>query len=265
MNIFLIEMKANRKALILWIIGLLFMIGGGMGKFEGSTASGQSMKDILEQMPRTFQVMIGAGSFDISTARGFYGMLFIFLVLMGTIHAAMLGANIISKEQRDRTSEFLFVKPLSRTRIISWKLAAAIANILIFNLVTGVLSVSMVNYFGKGESVSNDILPLMAGMFLLQIIFMVIGTGIAAVSKSTTIAASAATGILLVTYILSVGIDMNEKLEFLKYLTPFKYFEAKNLMNAGAMEPVFLILSIVIIGALLSVTYIFYKKRDLNV
>lgn len=265
MNIFLREMKANKKSLIFWIIGLLFMIGGGMGKFEGASASGQSMKDILEQMPRTFQVMIGASAFDISKASGFYGMLFIFLVIMGTIHAAMLGANIISKEQRDKTSEFLYVKPLSRSKIISWKLAAAAANILIFNIVTGALSVTMVNYFGKGGSIAGDIVKLMVGMLLLQIIFMVIGTGIAAISKNNNIAASAATGIILVTYILSMGIDMNEKLEFLKYLTPFKYFEAKNLMGGGSFEPVFLILSIVLIGILLNVTYTFYKKRDLYV
>jgi ABC-2 type transport system permease protein len=95
--------------------------------------------------------------------------------------------------------------------------------------------------------------------------FMVIGTSIAAISKNTKIAASAATGILLAAFVISMGIDLNEKLNFLKYLTPFKYFEAKSLMYGGSFELVFLILSIVIIGILLNVTYVFYKKRDLNV
>ena len=35
---------------------------------------------------------------------------FFILLLMATIHAAMLGATIIAKEERDKTSEFLFVK-----------------------------------------------------------------------------------------------------------------------------------------------------------
>lgn len=265
MNLFFREMKANRKSLILWIAGLLFMIVGGMGKYGGATASGQSMNELVKQMPRAIQTIIGVGTFDLTTVSGYYGMLFIYLVLMGTIHAAMLGANIISKEQMDRTSEFLFVKPISRAKIITWKLAAAIANIVIFNIVTGVLSIIMVNYYDKGESLTGDILKLLIGMLILQIMFLLIGTGLAAVSKNTRTPASAATGILLATYMLSMGIDMNEKLDFLKYLTPFKYFEAKNLIGGGAFEPVFLILSIGIIAALSGVTFAFYKKRDLNV
>lgn len=265
MNIFFREMKANRKSLILWLAGLAFMIVGGMGKFGGAAASGQSMNDLVKQMPRAIQTIIGAGSFDLTTVRGYYGMLFIYLILMAAIHAAMLGANIISKEQVDRTSEFLFVKPISRSKIITWKLTAAVANILIFNITAGVLSFAMVNYYEKNESITADILKLLLGMFILQIMFMLIGTAIAAVSKNIKVPASRATAILLAAYILSMGIDMNEKLDFLKYITPFKYFEAKNLMGGGAFDPVFLILSIVIIIILANITYIFYKKRDLNV
>jgi ABC-2 type transport system permease protein len=265
MNIFFREMKANRKSLIIWGIGVLLMVVGGMGKYGGSAASGQSMNELVAQMPKALQVVIGAGSFDLSTAGGYYGVLFPYLAIMATIHSGMLGANIISKEQRDRTSEFLFVKPVSRTKIITWKLIAATVNAMIFNIITAVSSIAMVNYYGKEENLNEDIIKLMLGMFILQVMFMVIGTSIAAISKNTKIAASAATGILLGTYFLSMGIDMNEKLDFLKYLTPFKYFEAKNLMGGGGFELVFLALSIVIIVALLDVTYIFYKKRDLNV
>jgi ABC-2 type transport system permease protein len=58
---------------------------------------------------------------------------------------------------------------------------------------------------------------------------------------------------------------MNSKLEGLKYITPFKYFEAEKLLDEGGFQPVFLILSFVIIAALIYVTYEFYRKRDLNV
>lgn len=265
MNLFLREMKANRKSLILWLVGVIFMVAGGMGKYGGVKASGQSMNEILEQMPKALQTMIGVGSLDISTISGYYGMLFVFLVLMASIHAAMLGANIISKEQRDRTSEFLFVKPLSREKIITFKLYAALANIMIFNIATGALSIAMVDYFGKGESITGDIMKLMLGMFFTQLIFLLIGTAVSAAGKSTKISASLSTGILLAAYVLSMGIDMNEKLDFLKYLTPFKYFEAKNLMGGGAFNMVFVALSILIMAALLYVTYVFYKKKDLNV
>lgn len=265
MNIFFREMKANRKSLLFWLGGLVFMIVGGMGKFGSASASGQSMNELVQQMPRAIQVIIGVGTFDLTTVEGYYGVIYIFLLIMGTIHAGMLGANIISKEQEDRTSEFLFVKPLSRAKIITWKLAAAAFNILIFNIVTGVLSIAMIKYYEKSSAITGDILKLLIGMLILQIMFLLIGSGIAAVSRNTRIPASLASGMILITYILSIGIEMNEKLDFLKYLTPFKYFEAKNIIEGGSFEPVFLALSAVIIVVFTYVTYAFYNKRDLNV
>lgn len=58
---------------------------------------------------------------------------------------------------------------------------------------------------------------------------------------------------------------MNSKLEGLKYITPFKYFTAQSVINGGRLEPLFVILSFVLIAALISITYLFYKNRDLNV
>ena len=130
MNIFIVEMKAYRKALIIWVFGIIFMVVAGMGKYVALSNSSQSINDLFAQMPKSMQTLFGISSFDLSKASGYYGMLFLYLALMATIHAAMLGANIISKEERDKTAEFLLSKPISRNKIITAKLAAAIMNIL---------------------------------------------------------------------------------------------------------------------------------------
>ena len=265
MNIFVREMKAHRKSLISWSIGMLFMIIGGMGKYSSYSGSGESITDLIDKMPDTLKAVLGFGNFDVSKASGFYGMLFFYLVIMVTIHASMLGANIISKEERDKTTEFLMVKPISRTSIVTSKLLAALLNILILNIVTLVLSIAIVSKFSNGEAITGDILVLMVGMFILQLMFLFIGTGIAAISKNPKIAATIATTVLLVTFMISIIIDMNSKLEGLKYITPFKYFTAQGMMYGGGLEPIFVIISTVIIAALAYVTYAFYKKRDLNV
>ncbi|MEH6991431.1 ABC transporter permease subunit [Neobacillus drentensis] len=265
MNIFLKEMKSHRKSLIFWSIGVFLMVASGMVKYESLSSSGQPMNEMLAGMPKSMLALLGIGDFDISTATGYYGLLFIYLLLMATIHAAMLGATIIAKEERDKTSEFLFVKPVSRNRVITAKLLAAFLNILILNLVTFVSSVGLVGKYSNGEVVTKDIAITMAGMFILQLLFMVIGSSLAAVKKKSKSAASLATGVLLLTYVISVAIDLNENIEGLKYLTPFKYFEAKNVMFGGGFEFIFVLLSGVLITALTVATFLFYKKRDLNV
>jgi ABC-2 type transport system permease protein len=266
MNLFLREMKATRKSLIIWCFGILFMVVAGMSKYEAySSSSGQSINEIISQMPKSLQALMGTGILDLSTIIGFYGMLFAYLLLMAAIHALILGANIIAKEERDKTTEFLMVKPISRTKIITLKLVAALVNVLIFNLVTLIFSLVMVAKYSKGAALHHDIYLLMIGMLILQLIFMTIGTGIAAISRRPKKAASLGTALLLIMYILSIAIDINSKLTTLKYLTPFKFYEAKKVLVDGALDPVYLTLSTVVIVLLVAGTYVFYKKRDLNV
>ncbi|WP_342433687.1 ABC transporter permease subunit [Neobacillus sp. FSL H8-0543] len=265
MNIFMREMKSHRKSLIFWSIGVVLMVVTGMSKYAGMSSSGQSMNEMVAQMPTSIKAVFGLGSFDISKASGYYGILFLYLLLMATIHATMLGSIILAKEERDKTSEFLFVKPVSRRTIITAKLLAAFVNIVILNIITLISSLVIVGNYSEGETFSGDIVLTMAGMFILQLLFMLIGSALAAVKKKPKAAASLATGVLLLTYVLSIAIDLNESIEGLKYVTPFKYFEAKNIMFGGGLELSFVILSVVVIVALTVVTYVFYQKRDLNV
>ena len=119
MNIFKREMRANRKSLIIWCFGVLFIVGSGMGKYAALSNTGDSINELMAHMPSSLQAIMGIGSLDLATVDGYFGLLYLYLVIMASIHAAMLGATMISKEERDKTAEFLFVKPISRTTVIS--------------------------------------------------------------------------------------------------------------------------------------------------
>ena len=136
MNIVMRELKATRKSLLLWSVGILALIVGGMSKYGGLENSGQSMNDLLTSIPKSLQAILGIGTLDISTAIGYFAILYSYLLLMMSIHASMLGANIISKEERDKTVEFLLAKPVSRRKIMISKWMAAFINICILNMVT---------------------------------------------------------------------------------------------------------------------------------
>ncbi|WP_143317053.1 ABC transporter permease subunit [Clostridium sp. HBUAS56017] len=265
MNIFIREMKVLIKSLILWCIASFFLIVSGMAKFSGTSVSNESMNELISKMPKSLLSIMGIGSFDLSKASGYYSVLFFYLVLMAAIHSAMIGANIISKEERDKTAEFIFVKPVSRSKIITEKLIAAFIIILILNIFISVSSILIVNYFNNGENLNEGILNLMIGLFILQLLFLFIGTAISAINKKPRTSISISTGILLIMFILSVVIDIDSNLDFLKYLTPFKYFEAKNLMYGGQFDIIFITLSIFIIIVCGIITYAFYNKKDLNI
>lgn len=265
MNIFLRELKSHRKGLLFWSLGMVALVASGMAKYAVYQNTGQSIVSIIGQLPKTVQIIFGLTGFDLSTASGFYGVLFLYISLMATVHAILIGTDLIAHEERDKTAEFLFVKPISRANIITYKLLAGLVNLVIFNLVTTVSSVLIVGHFNKGAPVTKDILVLMVGLFFLQLLFFFAGVAIAAANRKPKRSASLATSLLLVTFILSFLINFNARLDWLKYLTPFKYFDAKALIDSGRPDPVYVSISIVAIAALLAVTYQVYDKRDLSV
>lgn len=264
MNIFWRETKAYSKSLLFWSIGIVLLLVSGMNKFE-ATAAGGELNQVIEGMPESLQALMGAGAYDLSKASGYYGMLMLYLFFAVTIHAVTLGANIIAKEEQDRTAEFLFTKPLSRNAIISAKILASLLQIFILNLVTWGSSILIVGMYNNGEQVNDDIAVLMIGMLFLQVIFLLVGTTLASVSKRVKQAGSVSSGILLAAFILSIAIDLNERLEGLKYFTPFKYFEAKEMMYGGGLDLIYVLLSVLIIAVLLIVTFTAFRKRDLMV
>ena len=265
MNVFLREMKAHRWGLIFWSLGMVMMIYSGMAKYGAYETAGQSVAVILDQIPGTVQAVFGMTGFDLTTAAGFYGMLFLYLAVMGAVHASLLGAHLIAKEERDHTSEFLYAKPASRSAVLTGKLLAGLANLIIFNLVTTASSFYFVDYFNKDAPFGSDIVLMMIGLFFLQVIFFAIGAAVAGTSHKPKSAASRATSIMFGTFLLFYVVNLNEDLEFLKYFTPFKYFEAGALMTDGALDPVFVGLSVAIVAAAIVGAYRFYSARDLSI
>lgn len=265
MNIFLRELKAHRWGLFFWCLGMISLVYMGMVKYGAYEASGESVQAIMDALPKAVSAVFGLTGFDLSTAAGFFGVLFMYLAVMAAVHAALLGSGLIAKEERDRTSEFLYAKPASRARILTGKLLAGVFNLVVLNLVTLATSLYVVDNYNKEAPFSADIVLLMVGLFFLQVLFFSIGIAVAGITNRPKAASSRATSIMFVTFLLAYVINMEEKLDFLKYVTPFKYFDAANLMADHALDPVFVVLSLAIIAVAVAGTYRLYAARDLTV
>ena len=264
MNIFRRELKAHRWGLLFWSIGMVFLVLSGMAKFAAYEQAGQSAAALMAGLPKTVQVIFGLSGFDLTKASGFYGILFLYIAVMGAVHAVLLGSGLISKEERDKTSEFLYAKPVSRSSAITSKLLAGVANLVALNLVTLASSFYFVDYYGKGEDVTREILLLMVGLFFLQLVFFSLGAVVAGTAKKPKLAPGRATSIMLLAFVLYYIVNLDANLDFLKYFTPFKYFDAAVVMKDG-LEPVYIGLSAIITVAAVFWTYRSYGGRDLSI
>jgi len=264
MNIFLREVKANLKSLLIWsvIITLLIMIA--VGKFS-AFAGNPEMLAMLDSMPPAVLDAMNMRAFNLTTLSGFYGVMFLYFGLMGAIAAAMWGSDIISKEERDKTVEFSLVLPVSRSRVVTAKVLAALVNCIAFVLITWGVSLVATRSYNPDQAFHDFLALQMQAMFFIELIFLGVGLLLGCAMKRYKLSGSTAVGIILVTYFLSLLSTMQENLDFLKYFTPFRYFDAGELFRSGQMDGTYLLISLAIVAVCMAAAYVLYNKRDLYI
>ena len=102
-------------------------------------------------------------------------------------------------------------------------------------------------------------------MFVIELIFLALGLLLGCALKQYKRSGSTAVAIILTAYFVSVFSGLQEKLDFLKYFTPFKYFDAAVMLRDGKLDGMYLLLSAGIIVVCMVAAYYTYNKRDLYI
>ncbi|GEM02930.1 ABC-2 type transport system permease protein [Halolactibacillus halophilus] len=262
MNIVKRELKANLKSVIIWGVAIAFLVTVWMIEYE-SFAGNPAIDELIAAIPQEMLAVLGMQDFTLSSLNGFIGSISLYLYLLLGIQAILLGSSLIAKEERDRTAEYLFTLPISRRRVIVGKTIAAIINLGLLNLVTLLAMILSTLSYDKGEDFYRFIGLTFVALFIIQMIFLSIGMLISSISKNHKKSGNISVSILMITFLISSLINTVDRLSFLKYIIPFKYFETSYLLNEMSLNPIYLVLSILIIVVGIGGTLTLYPKRDL--
>lgn len=130
------EITTRYKSMVSWSAAFAFFIIAGMTKFDAfADSGGEELNDFVQSLPRLMRVIYGMEGVDISTFEGYFNILLLYVLIMVAVQGAFLGCALIHLEFKERTADFLFVKPLSRSRILLHKLAGGLAVILMLETV----------------------------------------------------------------------------------------------------------------------------------
>jgi ABC-2 type transport system permease protein len=264
MNIFIRELKANLKSLLIWSVIVAVLIFMAVSKYTAFAGDPATLK-MLDSLPPAMMDAFSMRAFNLTTLSGFYGVMFVYFGLMASIAAAMWGSDVISKEERDKTVEFSLVLPVTRTRVITAKALATLVNCIAFVLITWGVSLLAVKQFSPDKAFYDFLALEMRALFVIELIFLALGLLLGCAMQQYKRSASTAVAIILATYFMSVAAGMQEKLDFLKWFTPFKYFDAAALIRDGKMDSTYLLLSATIIVACVVLAYLAYNRRDLYI
>ncbi len=135
MNIFLREMRANLKSLLIWCWDCDPLHRHGILQIL-AYYNNPDMLAILDSLPPAVLSALNMSSFNLTTVTGFFGIMVTYFGLILGIAAAMWGTGVISKEERDKTVEFSLTLPVTRSRLVTAKTAAMVVNCILLLLVT---------------------------------------------------------------------------------------------------------------------------------
>jgi ABC-2 type transport system permease protein len=263
-NIFLRELKANLKSLLIWSVIVVLFSMVGFSKFSAFYGNPELL-GILDSVPPSVISAMNMDAFNLTTVSGFYGVMIVYFGLILSISAAMWGSDIIVKEERDRTVEFALTLPVTRGRVVSAKTAAAGVNCVALLLVCWGITLVGAQPFAPDAAFRTFVSISMLSFLLMQAIFLALGILLGCALKSYKRATSLAMSILLGTYFLSILSGLSDKVAFLRYLSPFKYFDPVLMMRESRLEMGFVGLSVVVAAVCFAAAYVAYQRRDLYI
>lgn len=260
MNIVIRELKANYKAFILWIIGLSSMSLLGMMKFQGLSADAAMMDKVIKSFPKIMLALFGMSDLDMGTLAGYYLILLVYIMIIGGLYAVYLGIKVTSFDINEKTSDFLYSKPVSRNYIILMKQLTAIFYITLFCIANYLFVVWGIALIKDPYTIDQVNIMSNIGLWLVMVLYFALGNLIGSFKASK--AGAYANIIFLFTYMMAVFSDMVEKSWYLKMFSPFKYFDTKLLLK-HQLDIKVIIVTLVMTLILFVTTHFIMKRKDL--
>jgi ABC-2 type transport system permease protein len=226
------------------------------------------MKGQMEQMNEMFASMgaftqaFGMDRLNFGSLTGYYAIeCGNVLGLGGAFFAALCGADILSKEEKSYTAEFLLTHPVRRSTVVTEKLLAVVVQVTALNV--AVFAVSIGAMGAVGESIPWKAVGLLhLAYYLMMLEVGCIGFLISALLGKGSMGAGIGAAALL--YMMNLIANITESAEFLKYITPFGYCDGADIVDAGNLDWVIVGIGAGIAACCVAVVYWWYGKKDIH-
>lgn len=263
MNIFIHELQTYRRSTLIWTASLSLLAVLYLSIFPAFYKDARILTDVFAAFPQMVRDALGISPDMIASILGFYSFLIGYMVLCGAIQAMNIGISLLSKEAAGKTVDFLLTKPVTRARILTFKLLAALVCIVVTNLVYLVVASLMAWSVQEKQFDYKLYLMLSLSLFYVQLIFMALGflasVLLRKIKSVLPITLSTVFGFYFISLFSSAIKDAQ-----LRVITPFRYFDPIYILNNSAYELSYVLISILIVIICIAATYLIYQNKDIH-
>lgn len=242
------EITTRIKSILIWSAAFAFFIIGGMTEFDiFAEGGGQQLNQFVQAMPRIMRVIYGMEGVDISSFEGYFSILLLYVLIMVAVHGAFLGCALIHLEFKERTADFLFVKPMSRSRILLHKLVGGLSVILILQAVIAASSFYVFSSTGNLGFLPRTLLATL----LTHIFFFALGFLLTILLPKSRTGQHASLVYVIVSY-FSISLSQLYDISWLTAISPVGWYYAWTYKaDAGSYwltAGIFIVLTLLFIG-----------------
>ena len=255
------ELRQGRIAFLVWTCAIAFMLAICIFLFPEMKAEMANVTRIFSAMG-AFTAAFGMDKLDFGSLIGYYAIeCGNVLGICGALYTAMCAVDILSKEERGRTAEFLLTHPVSRARVLTEKLFAVFLLVTAMNAV--IYAVAAVSMILIGEDIPWKEMNLMhLAYYLLQLELGGICFGISAFLKRGSMGAGL--GMAAVLYFMNLIANISKSARFIKYITPFGYCDGADITAAGKLNGTMVAIGMVIGVLGIIAAYWKYLRKDIQ-
>ena len=264
-NLILKEIKDNRKSFFIWTGVISLVTFFLLSLYPSMAEMKDTMEAMIKGMPSGMADAFGMTDSYFSGIVGYYSTYYgLHVMILSGIFVISMAGNIIAKEEREGTADFLLTKPLTRGEVITSKLVAYGSLVALYFIIQTGLSVMFISAYGENPDWGQFTIMIIYGV-MLNFFFAGIGLFLSLLPRKGRSLTGPLIAVVIGGFVLNAFARISKDTEWLGWVSPFKYPD----FNVGAadygLEP-WRVLVLVGIGAIcITLVYLHYRKKDIYV
>ena len=276
--IFNMEFKSNFAKMISWAIVLIILLGLMLAfyPFLAESQMNSLFNSVMESFNEPTRNILGIyEGMDIVNIGDYIALVYHYLAVLIFVFAMQLGANSLAKEQSSGNIEYIYSNPISKSEIVTGKIAANLLTYILFLIIMALATVGLVlgiSSIGIGASdaaaitsfeIFEAVVKVFVGLLGSGLVFMSIGFFSSMSKSSLHQDAVAALFVFLIVLLTIVGKVMGDVFGMVVSYFPNEAFRPYSFVSAN-LNLVSLIANLVIFILMIVLTYTIYSNKELK-
>jgi ABC-2 type transport system permease protein len=185
------------------------------------------------------------------------------IILLTGMFSILTSISLFANEEFEKTAEFLYTRPITRSEIFVSKVLACITLIFIMNTVAVLTGYISLEIFKTEDYEKTPFFIHSIYGFLTSLTFASIGFVISAVAKRGRGLFALSVAIVMGTYFLDLISKVSESTAYIGFISPFHYVDndilvpdyTLNMLNTGIFVAIVLFLTLF--------SYLYFLKKDI--